>query len=534
MAYPKLFRKCIPALLFAGLITLTGCSESGNKGSSEQKPNVLIFFSDQHSKNVMGYERHPDVITPNLDQLANESVVFDRAYCTTGICAPSRSSFMTGINSRTLGLLTNSERTSVMKEVVSMASIFRNNGYKTYAFGKRHTHDAIDEGWDVKYGHLCGESAEGYVSWIEEEGYMEEFTWDWGAEFGRGPRCSSYADSLVPTADLGTRLSRLPETHTMEAYTARHTINMIREHAKSNEPFFCWANFYRPHQPYTPLKKYMDMYDVSEWGKGTINGSSIKMPANFYEPIENLPPLFQSQRRGGNKVWNMDKAFEDEQLWRDFVGAYYALVTEIDHHVGEILSELADAGMEKETIVIYVSDHGDFVGNHGMVEKAAVGHNVYEDILNVPLIIRYPAGFKGERRVYDLVSLIDIFPTLTELAGVDMPELKHEIQGLSLVDLLVKNKSLNREYLVSENWSQASVITKDYKLGIMLDPTDYARNMDYRDFGDMFFVRSKDPGEVNNAIDDPAYTDVIKKLRAYYQEFEKKVPDTGKQEMSSR
>jgi arylsulfatase len=230
----------------------------------------------------------------------------------------------------------------------------------------------------------------------------------------------------------------------------------------------------------------------------------------------------------------MDKAFEDEQLWRDFVGAYYALVTEIDHHVGEILSELADAGMEKETIVIYVSDHGDFVGNHGMVEKAAVGHNVYEDILNVPLIIRYPAGFKGERRVYDLVSLIDIFPTLTELAGVDMPELKHEIQGLSLVDLLVKNKSLNREYLVSENWSQASVITKDYKLGIMLDPTDYARNMDYRDFGDMFFVRSKDPGEVNNAIDDPAYTDVIKKLRAYYQEFEKKVPDTGKQEMSSR
>ncbi|MFN2411347.1 MAG: sulfatase/phosphatase domain-containing protein, partial [Halomonas sp.] len=83
-------------------------------------------------------------------------------------------------------------------------------------------------------------------------------------------------------------------------------------------------------------------------------------------------------------------------------------------------------------------------------------HNVYEDILNVPLIIRYPAGFKGDRRVEDLVSLIDIFPTLTELAGIDMPELKHEIQGVSLVDLLAKNKRLKRDYVVSENWSHLS------------------------------------------------------------------------------
>ena len=532
MHYPELFKKSVSALLVVCAITLTGCSQAGKKGSTQQKPNVLILFSDQHNKMVMGYEGHPDVITPSLDQLANESVVFDRAYCTTGICAPSRASFMTGINSRTLGLLTNSERTSVMKEVVSMATVFRNNGYRTYAFGKRHTHDAIDEGWDVVNSHLCGESDPGYVSWIEDEGYMEELTWDWGAEFGRGPRCSSYADSLVPTADLGTRISRLPETHTMEAFTAGLTIEMIREHAKSDEPFFCWANFYRPHQPYTPLKKYMDMYDLSEWGEGTIKGSSIKMPENFYEPTENLPPFLQSQRRGGNKVWNMDKAFEDEQLWRNFVGAYYALVTEIDYYVGQILSELSEAGLEKETIVIYLSDHGDFVGNHGMVEKAAVGHNVYEDILNVPLIIRYPAGFKGERTLDDLVSMIDIFPTLAELAGVEMPELTHEIQGLSLADLLVKNKKLKREYLVSENWSQASVITKDYKLGIMLDPTDYARNMDYRDFGDMFFVRSEDPGEVNNAIDNPVYSDVIKKLRAYFEDFKAVTPDIGKREMS--
>ncbi len=518
------------SLVLIPFVSLTACINSSRE-QEQIKPNVLILFADQHNKKVMGFAGHPDVITPNLDKLANESVVFNRAYCTTGICAPSRSSLLTGINSRTLGLLTNSERTSVMKDVVSLATVFKQNGYGTYAFGKRHTQDAIDEGWDVKKSHLCGESEDGYITWLEEEGYIDEFTWDWGAEFGRGPKCSSYADTLVPTADLGTRMSRLPETHTMEAYTAGLTIEMIRAHAKSGEPFFCWANFYRPHQPYTPLKKYMDMYDVSDWGQGVKNGSSIKKPVSFYEPAEDLPPLLQEQRAGGNKVWNMDKAFEDEQLWRNFIGAYYALVTEIDHYVGQILKELGNAGLDKETIVIYLSDHGDFVGNHGMVEKAAIGHNVYEDILNVPLIIRYPAGFKGPQEIDDLVSLTDIFPTLVELAGIELPELKYKIQGLSLVDLISHNTPLNREYLVSENWSQATVITNNYKLGIMLDPTNYTRNRDYRDFGDMFFVRDEDPAEVNNKINDPQFTKEIMKLRAYFEDFKSKVPDTGKLEM---
>jgi arylsulfatase A-like enzyme len=518
------------SLILISSVPLISCVFNSQK-KEQIKPNVLILFADQHNKKVMGFEGHPDVITPNLDKLASESMVFNRAYCTTGICVPSRASLMTGINSRTLGLLTNSERTSVMKEVVSLATIFKQNGYNTYAFGKRHTYDAIDEGWDVKKGHLCDESEDGYVSWLEKEGYIDEFTWDWGAEFGRGPKCSSYADTIVPTADLGTRLSRLPETHTMEAYTAGLTIDMIKAHAKSGEPFFCWASFYRPHQPYTPLRKYMDMYEVSDWGEGVKKGGSIKKPESFYESAENLPPFLQEQRAGNNKVWNMDKAFEDEQLWRNFIGAYYALVTEIDHHVGRILNELGNEGLDKETIVIYASDHGDFVGNHGMVEKAAIGQNIYEDILNVPLIIRYPAGFKGHKEIDDLVSLTDIYPTLVELAGIELPELKYDIQGLSLVDLISNNTPLNREYLVSENWSQASVITKNYKLGIMLDPTNYAKNRDYRDFGDMFFVRDENQTEVNNKINDPQYSKEILKLRAYFEDYKSKIPDAGKQEM---
>jgi arylsulfatase A-like enzyme len=317
----------------------------------------------------------------------------------------------------------------------------------------------------------------------------------------------------------------------MEAYTAMETINVIEAHKNSDSAFFCWASFYRPHQPYNPLPRYMEMYDVSTWGEGTRYGGAIKKPDSFYEPTENLPPQLQDQRNGGNKVWNMDKAFANEQLWRNYIGGYYALVTEIDHHVGEILKALEDNGLDQETIVIYTSDHGDFVGNHGMVEKCAFGQNVYEDILNVPLIIKYPGKTAKGKRIGELVSLVDVLPTLVELLDLEVPDLKYPMQGASLVDVMLNGGTLGREYIVSESWSQAAVITEDYKLGIMLDPTSARKDLDYRDFGDMFFDRQTDPLEVENGINDPKYQKQISLLRGYYEEFKQNTNSTGKDEM---
>lgn len=509
------------------LLLISSCKENVDK-----KMNVLILFSDQHNKNTMGFENHPDVITPNLDKFASEALIFDRAYCPVGVCEPSRSALMTGLHPRTLGLLSNGGNTSVINNAQSMATIFKANGYTTFSFGKRHLRGSIDDGWDVEQSHLCGETpGNSYVEWVEEMGYGKEFAQDWAAEFGKGSSCSSYFEEEIATADLGTRISNLPEDMTMEAFTTMLTKKMIKESAESGKPFLGWATFYRPHQPYTPLKKYMDMYDVSEWGEGTAKGSSIKMPESFYELTENLPPMLQDQRNGGNKVWNMDKAFEDEQLWRDFIGAYYALVTEIDYSVGEILKSLEEAGIEDETIVIYTSDHGDFVGNHGMVEKAAAGHNVYEDILNIPFIIKIPGKTAKGKRIAELVSLTDVLPTLIELLDLKVPESKYKIQGESMADLILHNKSMNRKYLVSESWSQATVITKDYKLGIMIDPTAVKPNWDYREFGDMFFDRSSDPLEINNQINEEKYQSVIDTLKSYYNDYVRTVPATGKDEL---
>ncbi|MFC2116371.1 sulfatase-like hydrolase/transferase, partial [Bacteroidota bacterium] len=387
-------------------------------------------------------------------------------------------------------------------------------------------------GWDVKKGHgYSPEDDDSYVEWIEREGYIKEFAQDWAAEFGKGPRGSSEFETKIPTADLGTRISKLPEGYTMEAYTTKETLKMIEEQVNKEQPFFCWASFYRPHQPYNPLPKYMAMYDVSKWGNGTHNGDAIKMPANFYQPTLTLPPMLQSQRNGGNRVWNMDKAFENEQLWRNYIGGYYALVTEIDHCIGEILKAVEEAGIEKETIIIYTSDHGDFVGNHGMVEKCAEGHNVYEDILNVPLIFKIPGNSNNGKRSAELVTLADVLPTLVDLLDLKLPEAKYPIQGESLTEVITGKGFMNRDYIVSESWSQACVITKDTKLGIMLDPTVVHPNFDYREFGDMFFDMKKDPMEVDNKIDDKKYTREIAKLRGYYNEFLNNTPSTGKDQM---
>ncbi len=528
----KLNRNAVIGLL--AIFSFTGVSFSKNKETvdNQKKPNVILLFSDQHNKKVMGFEGHPDVITPNLDKLSQEAVVFDKAYCSRGICVPSRISVMTGMMPRTLGVLDNGDRNSVLADVVSMATIFQYNGYNTYAFGKRHLSKAADEGWTIKKDHSYKEGDDdNYVSWIEREGYIKEFAYDWAAEFGRGPRGSSEFNTKIPTADLGTRISKLPEEYTMEAYTTMETIKVIKEQASSDKPFMCWASFYRPHQPYNPLQKYMDMYNVTAWGEGTKTGGAIKMPGNFYQPTETLPPVLQGQRNGGNKVWNMDKAFENEQLWRNYIGGYYALVTEIDKCIGDIIIALDEAGIEEETIVIYTSDHGDFVGNHGMVEKCAMGHNVYEDILNVPLLIKIPGKTEKGKHTAELVSLVDILPTLIDLLDLKIPDMKYPIQGESLAGIISGKGSLGREYIVSESWSQAAVITKDKKLGIMLDPTAVHKKNDFRAFGDMFFDMKKDPLEVDNKINDNKYKKDIEKLRGYYDEFVKNTPSVGKDEM---
>ena len=519
-------RKTISLLSSAFLISLPCLA----KGKQERKPNVLIIFSDQHRADVFGFQGHPDVKTPNLDKMAEKGVVYNRAYCQNAISVASRSSLFTGLYPRTLGYLDNTPvNNSVTRNTCPIQKMFRQNGYVTYAFGKRHLYGEIDEGWDHIKALVEKEGADNYVKWIEEMGYAEEFGEDWAAEFGRFPDGNSLEKKVFPTAQMGTRPTKLPASMTMEAYTASHTIEMIKQYGDKDVPFFCFTSFYRPHQPYNPLPEYLKWYDASRWGKGTRENDALAMPPTLRQSPEELPPFLAEWRRKEKGIWCLGKAAKDEQLYRNYIAGYYALVSEIDFWVGEIFKALEDSGLAENTIVIYMSDHGDFVGNHGMIEKAAYGHNVYEETLRVPLIFYWKNKIVSGYKCDDLVELVDIFPTLLDLTGIRLPHLKDRLQGKSLYNSLTKKESIKRDYIISENWSQATVVTKTHKLGIWLDPYPL-KGRDWRTWGNMLFEYASDPYEVHNRINDVSMQKIYAKLLDYFSDFERRIPQTGKVE----
>ncbi|NQT84397.1 sulfatase-like hydrolase/transferase [bacterium] len=198
------------------------------------------------------------------------------------------------------------------------------------------------------------------------------------------------------------------------------------------------------------------------------------------------------------------------------------------------MKALKEEGIADDTIVVYTSDHGDFVGRHGMVEKCAIGHNVYEETLRVPLVVSYPPIVKQGQRCDQLSEMFDLYPTLLDLARINYPQSRFPMDATSLVGNLAGTATTDHKYIVSENWSQAGVITDRYKLGIWLDPTAYAAGRDFRSFGDMLFDRQNDPDEIHNVIDKSEYTKVQKQLRDYFDDFTSKVAATGKNEITKR
>lgn len=500
-----------------------------------EKPNIIFIMTDQHNADVMGFTGHPDARTPNLDRMAETGVVYSRAYCTDGISCASRMSVFTGYYPRTTGFLNNSnvsKSSTVLRQAVPIQQYLKSYGYETYAFGKRHLIGKADEGWDLKRSHLAAESpGDNYVMWIEEQGFADEFGKDWSAETGKYPNGNSLSGTVYERAAMGTRASSLSRDYTMEAYTGRNTIEMLRNYSEGDRdnPFFCFVSFYRPHQPYTPLPEYWSHYDRTSWDSGTGNG--ISMPATLRQDRSELPRFLRNLRNNENMPWCLGLASVNEQLYRDYISAYYALVEEVDYWIGEIFKVLEETGLADNTIVVYTSDHGDFVGAHGIIEKAAAGHNVYEETLRVPLIFWWKDVIPSGKTRGGLISLVDLYPTLVDLAGLPCPDLSQPLQGISYKDNILKGGAPMRDYVVSENWSQSAVITDEYKLGIWLDPPPAYDANDYRDCGNMLFNRITDREEVENLYNLSTYSSIVERLESYYRDFENNISDIGKKEV---
>ena len=479
------------------------------RGATEaaDRPNVLLLFSDQHNAGVMGCAGNQTVRTPHLDRLASEGVRFSRAYCPDGICVPSRTAMFTGLYPRTTGVLYNADAPPEADGLLPLHKFLRACGYRTGVFGKMHLPRGLREGgWDASATTISPKldpADENYWDWIREKGRFDSHERDFKG---------SHAASLM------AQLSQTEPANRTTAYTAGKTIDFLQRCKREDKPFFCWCSFIYPHQPYTPLPQWARLYDINK----------IKLPANVSEPPANLPPALRNWRLRTTPPWNCGTAAKDHAIYRRYVAYYYALVSEIDHHIGSVLDELKRLGMDDNTIVIYAADHGDFVAGHGMVEKCAVGHNVYEDTLRVPLIFRWPGRFKAGAVRDDLASLIDLYPTIMDLAGIKRPAAARKLDGVSLAPTLRASKPLGRQYVVSENWSQVTVISRRYKLGVWQGPGRRYAQWDFREHGDMLFDRQADPLETKNLADTPAVAAEEQRLRAYLARWLKQTDATGR------
>ena len=382
----------VSLLLVATFFSLSGCSKP--KESQEEKFNVLFIMSDDLNDNL-GCYGHPLVKTPHLDKLASDGLLLNHAYCQLPLCGPSRVSMLTGLYPDITNVFINETNfRDYIPNTVTLPQLFMNNGYFVARAGKL-----------FHYG-VPGD--------IGTDGLDDTVSWNLRINpKGRDKTDEGKVINLTPGKNLGLSLSFLQADGTDEEQTdgmiATEVIKLMAE--KKDEPFFIAAGFFRPHCPYIAPKKYFDMYDTAAINIPDIKNDRDDIP----EPALSTVPIANY----GLPVHELKRA----------VQAYYASISFVDAQVGRLIQALDSLGLWEKTIIVFMSDHGYHLGEHGLWHK----FTLFEEANKVPMIVSTPAMKKRGIRSNRLVEMIDVYPTLAELCGLQAADSLH---GKSFVPLL--------------------------------------------------------------------------------------------------
>ncbi|MBI1299785.1 sulfatase-like hydrolase/transferase [bacterium] len=442
-------------------------------------PHVILIITDQQRFDTIAALGFPYMETPNLDRLVNEGVTFTNCHITAPSCAPSRASLFTGYYPHTTGIYKNADSWTR-----SWVEDLAGAGYYCVNVGKMHTYP-----YHTPLGFHERYVVENKDRYLEERWYFDE--WDKGLR-ARGlvkQQREFYRKRPDYRESLGAFEWELPEDTHPDFFVGDMAKWWIETKPRGERPLFLQIGFPGPHPPYDPTPRYAERYMDKE----------LPIQPVTADEIHSQPPPFQSMRVHNHEVDHdsvvhlLDPTPEQRHRQRAY---YLANVTMIDEKVGEILQALDDKGYLENAVVIFTSDHGDALGDHGHSQK----WTMYDIITKMPMIVWSPGRFEGGRRFDELCSLMDIGPAILEMAGVS-PAAGMEAE--SLLPALTGAEWAGRDAVFAEH-SRDGILQETDMMTMVRTRTWKLVHFLGEPFGQLFDLVN-DPGEIENLWDDPAY-----------------------------
>ena len=463
------------------------------------RKNVLLLISDDCRPSMGAYGG--EAATPNIDALARSGVRFDRTYCQFALCNPSRASFLTGLRPDTTGVTDNTKQfRKTIPDVVTLPQLFKNNGYAVARIGKLYHYgvpreigtDGLDDpqSWERVWNPRGRDRDD------EDKVFSVG-----GAGDGVGIKSAGKAGQvLIGSGNYGGTVSWLAAEGTDAEQTdgkiAAQAVEFLRE--KRSRPFFLAVGFFRPHTPYVAPKPYFARYPKD----------GIQLATESVDDRRTKPAVALSNTPVAHYGMSEDTQRTAKQ-------AYLASTTFMDAQFGLVLAELRNQGLEKDTVVIFLSDHGYNLGEHGLWQK----RSLYEDSVRVPFIIRDPENRANGQATKRVAELVDLYPTVADLCDLkpdprlqgkslrpmlESPEAPWDRAAFTQVDFGPINDNGKKNRGTPERKVGRSVRTERYRY------TEWNQGK----LGVELYDHETDPGELRNLAADPAFASVIVALKA--------------------
>jgi arylsulfatase A-like enzyme len=473
-----------PLLVSCGVAgCYTSCHTGVDKTSTvKSKPlNVVFILSDDHRYDYMGFMGHvPWLQTPNMDRMAREGAHIKNAFVTTSLSSPSRASILTGMYSHTHKVIDNSA--PLPQGLTFFPEYLQKAGYQTAFFGKWHM------------GNDSGDPQPGFNHWEGFRGQGEYYN----PRINTNGKWIQYGDSTYVT-DLITE----------------HAIDFIKKQQVNNKPFFVYLSHKGVHDSFAAAKRHAGCYQNEE----------IVLPPSYHTPeygIKELPSIdpatgkaasgkdyygeammpdwVKSQRESWHGV---DYSYHGRP-WDVQVRKYCETLRSVDESIGSVLDYLKEAGLDENTLVIYMGDNGFAWGEHGLIDK----RQFYEESVRIPMLVRCPSLFNGGIVVENMVQNVDIAPTIMDYLGVEKAP---QMVGYSFIPLLKGEKTDWRERIFYEYYWEHEFPQTPTMHGVRTDHYKYIRYHGIWDTNE-FYDLQEDPAETKNLIASPKHQEIIKQL----------------------